>query len=51
MTTTAQPEPVRCCVCGRVLRDELSVLYGIGPDCRAGLSPADLAYLAEAACR
>ena len=23
----------RCCVCGRALRDHVSMLLGIGPDC------------------
>lgn len=36
---------VRCCQCGRSLRDDVSKVVGIGPDCRAGMSPAVLAAL------
>ena len=32
---------VRCCCCGRRLTDDTSKVYGIGPECRAGI-PADL---------
>ncbi|MEV6790877.1 DUF6011 domain-containing protein [Streptomyces sp. NPDC051320] len=36
---------VRCCQCGRPLRDDTSKVIGIGPDCRGGLSPEALAAL------
>ena len=32
----------RCCVCGRSLTDESSKVYGIGPECREGMSPEHL---------
>jgi Family of unknown function (DUF6011) len=28
-----------CCCCGRALTDERSKVYGIGPECRAGMDP------------
>lgn len=34
---------VRCCKCGRALSDETSKVYGIGPECRSGISAAVLA--------
>lgn len=34
---------VRCCQCGRALRDALSKAYGIGPDCRHGVDTEILA--------
>lgn len=33
----------RCCDCARVLTDDLSKTYGIGPECRAGISAEVLA--------
>ncbi|MFE4796172.1 DUF6011 domain-containing protein [Streptomyces sp. NPDC056708] len=33
----------RCCQCARALRDDLSKTYGIGPECRKGMTPAVLA--------
>jgi hypothetical protein len=33
----------RCCSCGRVLTNDLSKVYGIGPECRKGLSSEVLA--------
>ncbi|MEV3995782.1 DUF6011 domain-containing protein [Streptomyces halstedii] len=36
---------VRCCLCGRALRDDVSKVVGIGPDCRTGLSQEALADL------
>jgi hypothetical protein len=33
----------RCCNCGRVLTNDLSKVYGIGPECRKGLSAETLA--------
>lgn len=42
----------RCCCCGRSLTDEYSKCVGIGPDCRSGTDPADLArYLTPQVCR
>lgn len=38
----------RCCNCGRALTDAASRVYGIGPDCRAGLPGEWLAALARA---
>jgi hypothetical protein len=38
----------RCCNCGRVLTDEASKAYGIGPECRRGFPDGVLAALAEA---
>jgi hypothetical protein len=35
---------IRCCQCGRALRDATSKTYGIGPDCRTGMDPAWLAH-------
>lgn len=37
----------RCCMCGRVLTDPASKTYGIGPECRSGLSDEQLAAMAE----
>ena len=37
----------RCCWCGRTLTDAASKTYGIGPDCRSGLSDNLLAALAN----
>lgn len=37
----------RCLNCGRKLTDPASKVYGIGPECRDGLSAATLAALAE----
>lgn len=34
---------IRCCQCGRVLTDDTSKVYGIGPDCRRGVSTEFLA--------
>jgi hypothetical protein len=34
---------VRCCDCGRKLTNDLSKVYGIGPECRKGLPDAVLA--------
>jgi hypothetical protein len=34
---------IRCCQCGRALRDNTSKTYGIGPDCRADMDPVVLA--------
>ncbi len=40
---------IRCCQCGRTLRDATSTTYGIGPECRSGMDPALLArYLTPA---
>jgi hypothetical protein len=33
----------RCCYCGKRLTNDLSKVYGIGPECRKGLSPEVLA--------
>lgn len=33
----------RCCNCGKALTDDQSKVYGIGPDCRDGMSPEVLA--------
>lgn len=33
----------RCCSCGRTLTDDLSKVYGIGPECRSGLTAGLLA--------
>lgn len=33
----------RCCRCGRALTDDHSKVYGIGPECRAGLTADQLA--------
>jgi hypothetical protein len=33
----------RCCSCGRTLTDDLSKVYGIGPECRSGLTAEHLA--------
>jgi hypothetical protein len=33
----------RCLLCGRPLKDPLSKVYGIGPDCREGMDPEGLA--------
>ena len=33
----------RCCSCGRALTDDHSKVYGIGPECRAGLTAEALA--------
>lgn len=32
----------RCCRCGRSLTEEASKAYGIGPECRRGMTPAEL---------
>lgn len=32
---------VRCCFCGRALTEEHSKVYGVGPECRAGI-PAEV---------
>lgn len=40
-----------CYVCGRSLRDERSVAYGIGPECRSGASPEVLRRLAGVTAR
>lgn len=37
----------RCCMCGRVLTDQASKAYGIGPECRAGWPDEWLATMAE----
>lgn len=37
----------RCCFCGRELTDPASKVYGIGPDCRHGLSDAVLSAMAR----
>ena len=34
---------VRCCSCGKRLTNDLSKVYGIGPECRKGLSEEVLA--------
>ncbi|MGW1989652.1 DUF6011 domain-containing protein [Embleya sp. NPDC001921] len=34
---------IRCCQCGRALKDGTSKTYGIGPECRSGMDPALLA--------
>lgn len=34
---------IRCCQCGRRLTDDTSKVYGVGPECRRGASPAFLA--------
>ncbi|MEU6929017.1 DUF6011 domain-containing protein [Streptomyces sp. NPDC046374] len=34
---------IRCCRCGRALKDETSKTYGIGPECRSGIPAAVLA--------
>ncbi|MFF4388532.1 DUF6011 domain-containing protein [Streptomyces sp. NPDC001552] len=34
---------IRCCICGRALRDALSKSYGIGPECRSGIPALTLA--------
>ncbi|GGZ23763.1 hypothetical protein GCM10010387_16240 [Streptomyces inusitatus] len=34
---------IRCCQCGRPLRDATSKTVGIGPECRSGMDPAVLA--------
>ncbi len=39
---------VRCCLCGKILSDERSRCFGVGPDCRAGFAPLVLARFAEA---
>lgn len=36
---------IRCCVCGRTLRDRKSKVLGIGPDCRRGEDEAALAAI------
>ncbi|MFE2941003.1 DUF6011 domain-containing protein [Streptomyces sp. NPDC059255] len=36
---------VRCCLCGRALRDEKSKVLGVGPECRTGLDEHALAAL------
>lgn len=41
----------RCAWCGRRLTDPDSKTYGIGPDCRQGWPPAELAALAQAVAR
>lgn len=33
----------RCCACARRLTDDHSKVYGIGPECRSGISAEDLA--------
>jgi len=38
---------IRCCCCGKALTDDRSKVYGIGPECRRGASPAFLALLVE----
>lgn len=38
----------RCYCCGRELTDPASKTYGIGPECRTGMSTAVLAALTEA---
>jgi hypothetical protein len=40
-----------CCCCGRALTDEYSVIYGIGPECRAGLPPEVLTRLGDRTAR
>lgn len=42
----------RCCQCARALTDDLSKTYGIGPECRAGISAEVLAlYFTPAVAR
>jgi hypothetical protein len=36
----------RCCYCGKTLTDQRSKVYGIGPDCRRGMSTEMLARFA-----
>ncbi|MDT0306848.1 DUF6011 domain-containing protein [Streptomyces sp. DSM 44917] len=36
---------IRCCHCGRTLHDDASKVFGIGPECRKGLSPQALAAI------
>ena len=40
----------RCC-CGKVLSDERSKVYGIGPECRRGISPDTLRRFVDAVAR
>lgn len=40
-----------CCMCGRGLTDPASKTYGIGPECRTGISSTTLARLAELVAR
>jgi hypothetical protein len=37
-----------CCACGKVMWEERSVVYGIGPECRRGASPEFLSRMIEA---
>lgn len=37
----------RCWCCGRTLTDNRSKVYGIGPECRTGMTSAELARCAE----
>ncbi|WP_374216205.1 DUF6011 domain-containing protein [Frankia sp. R82] len=38
---------IRCCWCGKQLADEHSRVYGVGPECRQGLSAEELARMVE----
>lgn len=40
-----------CCCCGKALTDERSKAYGIGPECRAGLTPEVLKVISDHAAR
>lgn len=40
-----------CCCCGKALTDERSKVYGIGPECRAGLTPDALKSISDHAAR
>lgn len=40
-----------CCCCGKALTDERSKAYGIGPECRAALSPEALKRISDQAAR
>ena len=37
-----------CCHCGKGLTDEQSKVYGVGPECRRGMSPAELDFYVAA---
>lgn len=37
----------RCCFCSKVLTDERSKVYGVGPECRQGVSAEFLGHLTD----
>ena len=38
-----------CCCCGRALTEDRSKAYGVGPECREGMSPGRLKLISDQA--